>query len=66
MKQIDKDIYDNYFNIIQYLRDKNPATPALIQVSLDSFVKRSIEVTKFVLCPVVDKTPFLLRTLYLL
>lgn len=59
---------ENYYKLIiiiifdQYLRATNPATPALIHVSLGSFVNNSKYMTKLVLWPVVIKVPFLLTT----
>ena len=50
--------------VFQYLRDKNAATPLLTHESSGSFDGSSINITKFVECPVVDKVPLLDSTLY--
>lgn len=59
---------DQYFRFFlfsyQYLKAKKAATPPLIQRSSSCVVGSSIYITKLVLCPVVDKVPDLLTTLY--
>ncbi len=47
----------------QYLKDKNAATPARIQMSSCSFEASSINITKFVEWPVVERVPLLDSTL---
>ena len=53
-----------YIYFIQYLKDKNAATPAIIQVSSSLSVASSKNITKLVLCPVVLNVPLLEVTLY--
>ena len=53
-----------FLSFYQYLSAKKAATPLLIQRSYSYLVGSSIYITKLVLCPVVDKVPDLLTTLY--
>ena len=48
----------------QYLNDKKAATPPLIHTSSGYLEGSSINITKLVECPVVDKVPLLDTTLY--
>ena len=57
-------VYKNFNFFLQYLSAKKAATPLLIQRSSSYLVGSSMYITKFVLCPVVDKVPDLLTTLY--
>jgi hypothetical protein len=48
----------------QYLRERKAATPARIQISSTSLEDTSINMTKLVEWPVVERVPRRLSTLY--
>jgi len=52
------------FFFIQYLSARKAATPPLTQTSSGLLEGNSMNITKFVLCPVVLNVPLLLTTLY--